>query len=102
MSLRRSLLHALVLLILVGLCLPETAWVFAQSKARETWDVTKARGTTREIDFDTTEGTWMSLNLSQGLLANWAIRHVVLRIAPHYQRHHHSVHWLHRRVFQKS
>src|SRR5262249_53140874 len=28
------------------------------------WDVTKARGTTREIEFDTSEGTWMSLSIS--------------------------------------
>jgi Tol biopolymer transport system component len=28
------------------------------------WDVTKARGNTREIDFDTSEGTWMSVSLS--------------------------------------
>src|SRR4029077_12957877 len=28
------------------------------------WDVTKARGKTREIDFDTSEGTWMSVSLS--------------------------------------
>jgi Tol biopolymer transport system component len=28
------------------------------------WDTTKARGKTREIDFDTSEGTWMSVSLS--------------------------------------
>lgn len=28
------------------------------------WDVTKPRGQTRQIDFTTTEGTWMSLDLS--------------------------------------
>ena len=28
------------------------------------WDVTQARGTTRPIDFTTTEGTWMSVDLS--------------------------------------
>src|SRR5688572_15625332 len=28
------------------------------------WDVTKPRGTTREIDFVTREGTWMSVDLS--------------------------------------
>lgn len=28
------------------------------------WDTTKARGQTRDIDFDTSEGTWMSLSLS--------------------------------------
>jgi hypothetical protein len=27
---------------------------------RATWDVTLARGQTRDIDFTTSEGTWMS------------------------------------------
>jgi Tol biopolymer transport system component len=35
---------------------------FAQQPA--TWDVTQPRGTTREIDFTTTEGTWMSVDVS--------------------------------------
>ncbi|HEX7330393.1 MAG TPA: amidohydrolase family protein [Pyrinomonadaceae bacterium] len=30
----------------------------------QTWDVTKPRGQTREIDFTTNEGTWMSVDLS--------------------------------------
>ena len=30
----------------------------------ETWDVTKARGHTREIDLTTNEGTWMSVDIS--------------------------------------
>ncbi len=34
-----------------------------ETQAR-TWDVTLARGTTREIDFTTTEGTWMSADMS--------------------------------------
>ncbi|MCC6773502.1 MAG: PD40 domain-containing protein [Gemmatimonadaceae bacterium] len=34
------------------------------SSTRATWDVTKARGTTRDIDFTTSEGTWMSVDLS--------------------------------------
>ena len=29
---------------------------------RESWDVTEARGRTRDIDFSTTEGTWMSID----------------------------------------
>ena len=29
------------------------------------WDVTQARGTTRDIDFSTSEGTWMSVDISQ-------------------------------------
>lgn len=40
----------------------------AAQEAREQqgrdWDVTQARGQTREIDFTTTEGTWMSVDLS--------------------------------------
>jgi Tol biopolymer transport system component/imidazolonepropionase-like amidohydrolase len=39
----------------------------AQSGAADpadTWDVTKARGETRDIDFKTMEGTWMSVDLS--------------------------------------
>ena len=32
--------------------------------ARSTWDVTQARGKTRDIDFITSEGTWMSSDLS--------------------------------------
>ena len=31
---------------------------------RATWDVTQARGKTRDIDFTTSEGTWMSADLS--------------------------------------
>src|SRR5437016_3029677 len=31
---------------------------------RATWDVMQARGQTRDIDFTTSEGTWMSADLS--------------------------------------
>src|SRR5215212_6722710 len=31
---------------------------------RATWDVTQARGQTRDIDFTSSEGTWMSADLS--------------------------------------
>src|SRR5436305_1125136 len=31
---------------------------------RAAWDVTQARGTTRDIDFTTSEGTWMSADVS--------------------------------------
>ena len=34
------------------------------AESSERWDVTKARGTTRDIDFSTSEGTWMSVDLS--------------------------------------
>jgi Tol biopolymer transport system component len=36
----------------------------AQEKPPAEWDTTKARGQTRDIDFDTSEGTWMSLTQS--------------------------------------
>ena len=36
----------------------------AAKSESESWDVTKPRGTTREIDFVTREGTWMSVDLS--------------------------------------
>jgi Tol biopolymer transport system component len=36
----------------------------AQEKPPAEWDTTKARGQTRDIDFDTSEGTWMSLSQS--------------------------------------
>jgi len=35
-----------------------------KDKPAAEWDTTLARGATREIDFDTSEGTWMSLSLS--------------------------------------
>ena len=36
----------------------------AQEADTEEWDVTAPRGETREIDFTTSEGTWMSVDLS--------------------------------------
>ncbi len=41
-----------------------TTWLAAQEKPAPEWDTTKARGQTRDIDFDTSEGTWMALDLS--------------------------------------
>ena len=35
-----------------------------EADTAETWDVTEARGETREVDFTTSEGTWMSVDLS--------------------------------------
>src|SRR5664279_3646573 len=64
MGLRHPLLRTLPLVFLAGVCQQQNARLFAQSKPPDTWDVTKARGTTREIEFDTTEGTWMSLSVS--------------------------------------
>ena len=34
------------------------------SATPSSWDVTQARGKTREIDFTTSEGTWMSVDIS--------------------------------------
>ena len=45
----------------------ENSTAAAQSEQKSpaaSWDVTKARGKTREIEFDTSEGTWMSVSLS--------------------------------------
>jgi Tol biopolymer transport system component len=39
-------------------------WAAAQEKPAPRWDTTEPRGATRDIDFDTTEGTWISLDLS--------------------------------------
>jgi Tol biopolymer transport system component/imidazolonepropionase-like amidohydrolase len=36
----------------------------AQEEEADAWDVTQPRGETRTIDFTTTEGTWMSLDVS--------------------------------------
>jgi hypothetical protein len=49
---------------LVAAALLVPAWTAAQEKPAAEWDTTKARGATREIDFDTSEGTWMSLDAS--------------------------------------
>lgn len=49
---------------LAGLVLLLGAGVFAQTKQPPAWDTTQARGQTRDIDFDTSEGTWMSVDLS--------------------------------------
>ena len=35
-----------------------------KDKPEDKWDTTLARGTTRDIDFDTSEGTWMSVDIS--------------------------------------
>src|SRR5215831_1158973 len=35
-----------------------------KDKTEAKWDTTLARGKTRDIDFDTTEGTWMSVDIS--------------------------------------
>jgi len=50
----------LLLIIVLGIPAPD---VHAQEDAEE-WDVTLARGETRDIDFETDEGTWMSVDVS--------------------------------------
>jgi Tol biopolymer transport system component len=46
--------------MLIGMLAPP---VRAQD-TKATWDVTQTRGKTRDIDFDTNEGTWMSMDIS--------------------------------------
>jgi Tol biopolymer transport system component len=42
------------------------------------WDVTTARGQTRDIDFDTQEGTWMSMDISPD--AHWIVFDLLAQI----------------------
>ena len=58
----RSRLRVLAWLFAAALLAP--GWATAQEKPAAAWDTTKARGVTRDIDFDTSEGTWMSLDVS--------------------------------------
>lgn len=44
--------------------LPQRSSTTASSESADCWDVTKARGETRDIDFSIDEGTWMSVDLS--------------------------------------
>jgi Tol biopolymer transport system component len=50
-------------LVSLALLLPSLA-VAQERQDRPTWDVTQPRGRTREISFTTTEGTWMSVDVS--------------------------------------
>ncbi len=59
---RNSCLRLFPLLLAAMILGP--AWAGAQEKPAAEWDTTQARGTTRDIDFDTSEGTWMSLDIS--------------------------------------
>jgi Tol biopolymer transport system component/imidazolonepropionase-like amidohydrolase len=54
---------AFILLAGVGFSLPAQAPT-QPAASTPTWDVTQARGKTREIDFTTDEGTWMSVDIS--------------------------------------
>src|SRR5947208_1253304 len=47
-------------LLLAGMMAASSASV-AEEKPKE-WDTTQARGQTRDIDFDTAEGTWMNVD----------------------------------------
>ena len=57
----RSLVRSLAAVILF---VPAIAFAQRDSARAAEWDVTQARGQTREIDFTTSEGTWMSADLS--------------------------------------
>ena len=63
MSLPRRLLPALFFSLFAGPLVTPPGVVVAQENEEE-WDVTLARGDTREIDFETDEGTWMSVDVS--------------------------------------
>ncbi len=60
--------HLLSALLLLAVASLPTAPLAAQEKSDDDdddkWDVTLARGETREIDFETDEGTWMSMDVS--------------------------------------
>ena len=45
----------------------------------EEWDVTLARGKTRDISFETNEGTWMSVDISPNLITRGDITLYLLR-----------------------
>lgn len=54
-----------VAVLALGLLIALPAGTTAQNDSgATTWDVTQARGVTRDIDFTTTEGTWMSVDLA--------------------------------------
>ena len=57
----RSLVRSLAAVILF---VPAIAFAQRDSTRVAEWDVTQARGQTRAIDFTTSEGTWMSADLS--------------------------------------
>ena len=58
-----TLASTAVLFALLTLAAPLAAQD-ADGDANDDWDVTLARGETREIDFTTEEGTWMSMDIS--------------------------------------
>ena len=60
---RWPLVFVFVLLFAVPASSQETKQDGKQD-TKSSWDVTQARGKTRDIDFDTQEGTWMSMDIS--------------------------------------
>lgn len=62
--------RSLIALVLLAALAPSLEGQ-APSPPAPSWDVTQARGKTREIDFTTTEGTWMSVDISPD--ASWIV-----------------------------
>ena len=62
---RRPVAQAVALLLFLP------AMAVAQDSQVDDWDVTQARGETRDIDFTTEEGTWMSVDASPD--GNWVV-----------------------------
>ncbi|MGH7718692.1 MAG: TolB family protein, partial [Gemmatimonadaceae bacterium] len=56
--------HRPAFVLLLTLALTQSILSAQQPAAAPAWDVTQPRGRTRQIDFTTTEGTWMSVDLS--------------------------------------
>ena len=63
-SIRVLTLAAMLLAATVTVAQDDPAAAEAAAETPEPWDVTMARGETREIDFTTSEGSWMSLDLA--------------------------------------
>ena len=65
-SLRSAIQPKLLAVWVAGITLSGLLWTACgvADEASSTWDVTAARGKTRDIDFDIREGTWMSMDIS--------------------------------------
>src|SRR5688500_17406272 len=65
MQTRRRARQSLSLALALALIGPAAAPARAQTPPQpDAWDVTKPRGTTRQLDFTTSEGTWMSVDIA--------------------------------------
>src|SRR5215471_9760434 len=71
MTFVRRFLFAVLFFNLVFAAFPFTSYSHAgddkekpKDKPETKWDTTLARGKTRDVDFDTSEGTWMSVDIS--------------------------------------